>query len=529
MLEFLNTQPLLSLFLVITVGHFIGRLRVRSFCLDSSAILFVGLIAGHLGIELPAMFRTLGLLLFIYAIGMMAGPSFFRFLKRRGWRLNLIALAIVSTGAIVAFAGRFLLGIDADMAIGLFAGALTSTPGLASAQEATGSALTSIGYSVAYPFGVIGVILFIRLLPAMMRITAAKEKGSPADQEQPEDMTSWMVEIINPAVIGKSLQELRFREKTGCVVSRIMSQDTVTVPTGATVFHGGDVVNLVGREPDLEHAIVLLGRRTNKTIPQQGMEICRFVVTNTDILGKTLAGLGVSSYGVNITRVRRSGMDLPAGPKQHLEWGDRVTVVGSKGVMPLLKDLFGDDIKKGDQQSVYAIILGIALGILIGLIPITIAHFFSFKLGMTGGILITALILSNRGKSGPIVWRVPGPTLTFIRELGLVLFLAVVGCSAGKTFVDTIASRGVMVFAWGAVVTVLPMFVGLVMARPWRMDRSQLAGALTGGMTSTPGLAAASASGDAQVLYTYSSVYPVAMLAVMAWAKCMVWLFTLWS
>lgn len=513
---------MLSLYLIITIGHFIGKIKLRGFALESSAILFVALICGHYGITLPGEFRVMGLLFFIYAIGIQAGPKFLTFFKKEGLHFNILAIIIVSTGAIITAIGVIFLKIKKEIAIGLFAGALTSTPGLASAQEATSSELTSIGYGLAYPFGVIGVILFVKLLPAMLRTDLSHVEELEKEEESRIRILDIHIEVTNESVIGLNLGRVRLLETTGCVISRLQRNDKVIVPRADTELQKGDLLRIVGDPDTLEQAVMLLGKKSHRKIPQRTIDSQRFVITNDKLIGKTLRELEISNkYEANVTRIRRAGIDIPAEPRQKIEWGDRIVVVGEKKIMDELKEYFGDDIKKTEEGNIYSIIFGIVVGFLFGLIPFSIERIISLKFGITGGVLLSGLLLSSRGNIGPLIFRPPTNIINFLREIGLVLFLSVVGCGAGSTLVKVITERGLILFFWGALITIGPMFTVLLVNKYYfKINILQLSGTLTGGMTSTPGLAVASSMTESSLpMVTYAAVYPVAMIMMMIWCK----------
>jgi len=527
MIEFLNSQPLLALLVIISLGYFIGRVKIKGFSLESSAILFVALAAGHLGLKVPDIFKSLGLALFIYSIGLQAGPKIPILFKKEGMNLNLLAFLVVTTGALLTALGILLFKFNRDISIGIFAGALTSTPGLASAYEATQSGATSIGYGIAYPLGVIGVILFIKLLPLLLKINipeAEKKEQEALDQEQPQ-VINQLIEVSNPNVFGKSIKALKFRALSDCVISRLARGDLVEVPDGDTILQKGDIVRVVGKEEHIDGAVLLLGQATDIKIPTGDLDLERFVVTNRELVGKKIRDLKVRMrYEANITRVGRFGVELPATPDLELHWGDRVSVVSENRFMNDLKSYFGDDIKKVNEGNVFSIILGIMLGILIGLVPVSIGNIFSIKLGFTGGILLAGLILSNRSNLGPIVWRVPYNIINFIREWGLIFFLAAVGTRAGENFFGVIRESGLLIVLWAAVITVVPMFIVVFLSlKKYRLHLFQLFGLIPGSMTSTPGFAVATSITDSPTpAAIYAAVYPVAMISMIIWAKILV-------
>lgn len=525
MIVSLNQQPLLAMLLIISAGYFIGRITIKGFSLDSSAILFVALFAGHTGIVLPGMFRTFGLALFIYAIGLQAGPSLSRLFRKDGMRMNFLALVIVASGALTAFLSAKITGISPEIAGGIFTGALTSTPGLAAAQEATSSPMTSIGYGVAYPFGVILVILFIKLLPRLLRIDPIREAEDEAHSQAGDPLQTRQIEVTNPSLNGKTLAGIDFQAVTGAIISRMLRNGQVAIPHGQTTLQLGDVVRLVGTAKALDTAELLLGRTTAVEIPAGDIEMNRFIVTNRKIVARRIADINLAArYNATVTRIHRNGIDLPGSAGQKIEWGDRLTVVGEKTIMPSLKELFGNDIKQVHAGDIYSIILGIAFGILLGMIPISIGKVIHFKMGISGGILLSGLLLGNRSKTGFILWRAPAAIINFVRETGLVLFLSVVGCESGKTIFEVLSRQGFSLIAVTVLVALVPMALTTFIARRFlRMKLLTLSGLLTGGMTSTPGLAVATSLADSSSpMIVYASVYPIAMIGMIILVRLLI-------
>lgn len=520
---FFNQNQIFALFTIISVGFLIGRIKIKNFSLDSSAILFVALYAGHLGVKVPYPFKTLGLLFFVYSIGLQAGPKFFSFFGKNGRSLNFLAFFIVSIGALTAILLSYLFHLKGDTVAGLFAGALTSTPGLAAAEEATGSKLTSIAYGISYPFGVIGVIIFLKIAGAISH-TEKEDKA----EKQKEEFPIFQHNIVkNPAIFGKSLRELRFRTITNCVISRIMRGNSVFIPKPETKLEENDILRVVGKKEDLKNADYLLGGKTDKTIPSTNIGVKKFVITNREIVGKTVGEIALNSYfHATLTRINRGGIEFPAMLNHKLEWGDRVTVAGEKDSWDSLKKLFGDDLKALEEGSIYSVILGMVIGIMAGMIPFSLGNIFSIKMGITGGVLLSGLILSNIGKTGPIIWRAPSPIVNFVRELGLVLFLAEVGTQAGENFASVIQSNGTTLLIAGSIITITPMIATYLINKIFfKLNFLKLSGVITGGMTSTPGLATVSSSFTSDLpVITYAAVYPVAMISVMLWAKIIAFL-----
>ncbi len=525
MLEYLQTHSVVLLFLIVVLGFLLGRIRVFSFSLETSGILFVAMIFGNFGFRLPNEFQTLGLILFIYAIGLQAGPSIFNISRKQGFQLNLIVFVLISFSAVLTLFLSKWWDVDIVMAIGIFTGALTSTPGLAAAQEATKSPLTSAGYGLSYSFGVIGVILFIKLMPLLFRVKTSDEEAQIEKDEkrQHKPIKRMEVEITNQALDGKTLGELQFFQTTGTVISRILQSGEVVIPGPETVLHVGDVVRIVGEEKQLKAIVPFLGKESTQPMPDvRCFESRKFILTNREVVGKSIAELNLRQrYNANITRVRRGGLEFTAEPHLKLQWGDRVRVVGEADQMEQIRKLFGDEMKKIEYGDVFAITMGILVGILIGLVPFSIGRIFSFNLGLTGGVLFAGLVLSNRGKLGPVIWQVPGPIITFMRDIGLTFFLAVVGTKAGSQVVQVVQTQGAKLIVMGAIITIVPMVVAALWARyRYKMRVLDLMGVISGGMTSSPGLAAATGMTESQrPIVLYATVYPFAMILMIVWAK----------
>lgn len=525
MIPLLNQEPLLALLAIISVGYLVGRISVKGFSLDSSAILFVALLAGHLGIALPGLFKTFGLALFIYAIGLQAGPSFFHMFRKDGLIMNSMALVIVGSGALTAFLAAKLTGLDLALASGIFTGALTSTPGLAAAQELSSSAMPSIGYGVAYPFGVVLVILFMKLLPRLLKIDPGLEASAEAQAQARDPLQVSQIEVTNPALTGKSLAQIGFHTVTGTIISRLLHAGSVSIPRGQTILQTGDIVRVVGTPKALDTAEMLLGKRSSLEIPGGDIELNHFIVTNKRLVGQRIADINLASrYSANITRIHRNDIELPGQAHQKIEWGDRLTVVGEKEIMPLLKEFFGDDIKQAHAGDVYSIILGIAFGILLGMIPVSIGKVINFKMGISGGILLSGLILGNRCKTGFILWRAPAAIINLVREMGLVVFLAVVGCESGQTLFEVLGRQGISLISVTVLTALMPLLLTtFICHRFLKMKLLQLAGLLAGGMTSTPGFGVATSFSDSPTpMMIYASIYPIAMIGKIVLARILV-------
>lgn len=506
-----------ALFVIIALGYLAGRIKIKGLSLDVSAIIFVALIFGHYGVIIPRDFQNLGLVLFIFTIGVQAGPGFFESFRKDGRKLALFATLLILSASLLSLVAVAGFDIDKNIAIGLLTGALTSTPGLAAAIDYTNSPLASIGYGVAYPFGVIGVIVFVRLMPNLFRKKvkdAELEYNAEVYKDFPEiEKKNFRVE--NLSVIGKSIGELKIRQMTQAVISRVMRNETAFTPTPSTVLNKGDIIKAVGTPESLESVRLLIGSVTDIEIPlDPQFDVRTVLVTNKQVINKTLGQINLLiTYGATVTRIRRAGIDISPTPNSKLQMGDKLIVATSKANMTIVANIFGDDSKRLSDTDLLPVAIGIIIGVLVGLIHISFAN-IDFSLGLTGGVLLVALVLSRIGRTGPLIWTMSSAANNLLRQFGLILFLAAVGTSAGAELADTFQKYGIELFAWGAVITILPMIIALYAGKYlFKMNLLSLFGAITGGMTSTPGLAAADSMTDTNAhSIAYATVYPVAMV-----------------
>ena len=481
-------------------------------------VIFIALLFGHFGVIIPKELGNFGLVLFIFTIGIQAGPGFFDSFRSKGKTLIIITMLIICSASLTAVGLKYLFDIDTPSVVGLIAGALTSTPGLAVAIDSTNSPLASISYGIAYPFGVIGVILFVKLLPRIMRIDLDKEARRLEKERRGQfpELTTCIYRVTNPAVFNRSLMQINARTMTGAVISRHKHDDVISIPTAQTVLHEDDYIQAVGSEEALNQLSVLVGEREEGELPLvDTQEIESLLLTKKDMINKQLGDLNLmKNFGCTITRVRRSGIDLSPSPDLTLKFGDKLMVVGEKEGLKGLARLLGNNAKKLSDTDFFPIAMGIVLGVLFGKLNITFPGGLSFSPGLTGGILIVALFLSAIGKTGPILWSMSGPANQLLRQLGLLLFLAEVGTSAGTNLVATFQESGWLLFGVGAAITLVPMLVAVfVGVFVFKISILDLLGTITGGMTSTPGLAAADSMTDSNIpSVAYATVYPIAMV-----------------
>lgn len=512
------------LFAVIALGYLIGQIKIYGFSLDVSAVMFVAMIFGNYGFSTPPLIQTIGLLFFIYTVGIQAGPGFFDSFRANGQKYIMLALLIVVSGAILTWGFSWLFDYDKNLTIGIFTGALTSTPGLATVIQESSSPLASIGYTISYPFGVIGVILFIRLSPWLLRINLKKENEDlkqRMNEEYPEIHRRHYI-VQNEGVIGKSLRELNIRSITGAVISRVMHNENATTADPETVLHKGDLIRAVGTEDALTRIENVIGPKTSKKIKlDKEFDVRPILVTNKMVHNKSLGELNLfTDFHANVTRVRRSGIDITPNPAFRLKLGDKIIVAARKQDMLEIVKLFGNNDQKLSDTDIMPIALGVLAGILLGQLTIMFGD-YQFSLGLTGGVLVVALLLGRTGRTGPIIWTLSAPANQLLRQLGLALFLAAVGAGAGKNIMGVAQQYGIQLVLVGAIITIVPMILTIIVARMiYKTNIFELLGAIAGGMTSTPGLAAADAMTENNVpAIAYATIYPIAMVFVIIAVK----------
>ncbi|MFT4902136.1 MAG: putative transport protein [Lentimonas sp.] len=531
--QLLLVQPLIALFAIIASGLLLGNLTIKGINLGSSGVLFTALLAGHLGYVIPSGVGTLGLVLFVYCVGIGAGGRFFASVAREGSTLAKLALIIVASGGCITWAGAQLLDLPADLAIGIFAGALTSTPALAAATEglAGHSSGVSIGYGIAYPFGVIGVVLFVQLLPRLLKhdleaIAATHE----ADDASEDRVVTVLVELTNQNLIGKKIADAGITNFNACQVSRIMKADQLVPLSYDDVFSQGQLLLLVGRSKETAIAIDYLGKRSDRHLLKDvENERQQLLVTNRKIAGKTLRSLApLKDHGVVITRITRLGVTFVPNASTIIEQNDQLTAVGRTESLKGFALAVGHRSNAIDATDLLSLSAGLTLGIIVGLIPIGLPGSSPITLGLAGGPLLVALLLGHFGRVGRIVGHIPRPTRLLLQELGLVFFLANAGVRGGVSMVATLQEYGPMLFGLGVLVSSVPLMLAWPIARKlFKLDPLQSLGGICGGMTSTPALGAITAKTDSQVpVISYVSAYPVALIVMILLAKVLIGLLT---
>jgi len=519
-------NPYVAFFLIVALGLLLGKIKIKGISLDVSAIIFVALVFGHYGIKMPDIFQKIGLIFFIYSVGIQAGPGFFDSFKKDGLNLIGITAIVVISGAITTVGLAWAFDINFKLAAGLFTGALTSTPGLAAAIESTQSPLASIGYGISYPLGVLGVILFVKIAPKLFGISIEKEEKQYEEhmKEDYPDLYNKNFIVENQNIFEKTLGTLKIRTMTGCNISRVLNNNNAFTPTSDTVFHQGDVIKVVGTTSGLEKVRLLIGKETNIKIPLGTKYAIRTVlVTNEKVVRKSLAELGIfEQYDATVTSIRRSGIDIIPNASSRLRFGDKLTIACNEQQLGQVIDLLGDSKKKLSDLDFLPVSAGIIIGILISTINIPLFG-LNMKLGLTGGVLIAAILLSKIGKTGNIIWNVSGTSNQLLRKLGLIFFLTSVGTNAGEHLVETISQGGLLYLLTGAAITIIPMFLAIVIGRyVFKINFLVLIGALTGAMTSTPALSAVEPLTECNApKISYATVYPFALVLIILCSQLM--------
>ena len=508
----------ITLFIIIALGFIIGRIKIRGISLDVSAVIFVALLFGHYGYTVPKDIQYIGLLLFIFTVGIQAGPGFFHAFKSKGIQLSIMAGTLVLSSAIITVVMAYIFHIDMKIATGLFTGALTSTPGLAVAIDATQSPLASIGYGVAYPFGVLGVILFVKILPNMLGINIKEEEERIKQVEQEDNpvITNRNFVVENENITRKTLSVLNIRSMTGANISRIQHDGNTYTPNSDSVLSLGDIIKAVGSEESLEKIKVLVGHETKEEIPLgTNYEVLSVLVTNRKVVNKTIKEMNLfSAYNATITRIKRSGIDIIPSSRTHIQMGDKLMIACHKQNINDVIRLLGNDDKRLSDTDFLPIALGIFIGYLVGKIQISFSDQISIQLGLTGGVLITAILLARLGKTGPIIWTMTGAANNLLRLIGLLFFLSAVGTNAGSVLVETYRQYGFKLFGIGAAITIFPMLTAVLLSKLlFKMNIFTLLGTITGSMTSTPGLATVDTMSKTNAPHVaYATVYPIALV-----------------
>ncbi|MCI4668230.1 MAG: hypothetical protein MRZ79_08840 [Bacteroidia bacterium] len=543
MIEILGSNPLLLLFVVAALGYGIGNLKIRGSSLGVAAVLFVGLFFGSLdsSLQIPNIVFLLGLAIFVYTIGLSSGPGFMTGFKGSGNKNLGFILFMIATSGLIAVGMYYVFGFSAATVSGIYSGASTNTPALAGLldsiqkslspqeqEEMTKSAV--VGYSITYPMGVLGSMIAIVVLQRLLKIDFKKEAQElrhqyPIDSE----IVNVTLEITNPEIEQKNIRDLLNEHKWTLAFGRMKSGDDINITHLDSFFKVGDLVAIAGRQNDVEDMIKLYGKRSEIELTRlaSNIEHHRVFISNPDVAGQSIANLNLQErFALAITRVRRGDIDLLARGDTVLELGDRIRFVAKTKDVPALVKLFGDSYQALGHINLVSFGLGMALGLLLGMITFTLPGGISFQLGFAGGPLIVALVLGALRRTGPIVWTLPYSANLTLRQFGLILLLAAVGIRSGHTFVDTLQQgNAAWIFLAGTAISLgtgfITLFVGYkVFKLPFSI--------LTGMVANQPAILdfALNRSGNLLPNYGYTLMFPIALISKIVIAQLLFTIFT---
>ena len=539
--------------LVAVVGLFIGNVKFRGVGLGIGGVLFGGIIVGHfvsqagmtLSSDMLNVIQEFGLILFVYTIGIQVGPGFFASLRVSGLRLNLFAVLIVIIVGLVTAILHKLFDIPLPVVLGIFSGAVTNTPALGAGQQilrdlGTPMAMVDqmgMSYAMAYPFGICGILFTMWMLRVIFRVNVETE----AQQHESTRTNGGAlirtinIRVYNPNLHNLSIKDVPILNGDKVICSRLKREETLKVPSPETVIQLGDLLHLVGQPADLHNAQLVIGQEVDTSLSTKGtdLRVERVVVTNENVLGKRIRDLHFKErYDVVISRLNRAGVELVASSDISLQFGDILNLVGRPSAIDAVANVLGNAQQKLQQVQMLPVFIGIGLGVLLGSIPVFVPGFpAALKLGLAGGPLIMALILGRIGSIGKLYWFMPPSANLALRELGIVLFLSVVGLNSGGDFIHTLVDgEGLSWIGYGALITAVPLItVGILARMLAKMNYLTMCGMLAGSMTDPPALAFANnlhpTSGAAAL--SYATVYPLVMflriitpqlLAVLFWS-----------
>ena len=543
-------HSILLLSFVIAAGIQLGKIKVFGVSLGITLVLFVGIILGHFGFTINHnvihFFKEFGLILFVYSVGMQVGPGFFSSFKQGGITLNMLACGIVFLGVLTAVILHYATGIPMPTMVGILSGAVTNTPGLGAAQQAfsdmhgVSDNTIALGYAVAYPLGVIGIILSIILIKYIFRVSFDKENEQLNSEDSSHTNEAKPISLIvkNPAIFNKTVAELsNLLEHRDFVISRVWrdSNKQIEIASANTVLQENDKVFVITTETDAETIKTFIGEEIDMERKQWIRMESQFInrrilITKPELNGKRLGQVNLRKlYGINITRINRAGVDLVAKPGLTLQVGDRVNVVGTETAVSNVEKVLGNSMKRLNEPNLITIFVGIALGIVLGSIPISFPGIPQpVKLGLAGGPLVVAILISRFGYHYKLITYTTQSANLMLREIGITLFLACVGISAGDGFVDTIVNNGG--FAWigyGFIITFVPlMIIGCIGRYFCKVNYFTLMGLIAGSTTDPPALAYSNATaGNDAPSVGYATVYPLTMFLRVLTAQLLILFF----
>ena len=539
--------------LVIASGLWLAKFKIKGISIGTTWILFVGILVSHFGFrpdaDVTSFMKDFGLILFVFSIGMQVGPGFFSSFKKGGVKLNLLAVAVILLAALTAVLISVISGEDLKTMVGVMSGAVTNTPGLGAAQQTLSDVMMAEGadrataaaessklasaYAVAYPIGVIGVLFLLIIFKAVFKVDLEKEQAElDAESSESTDTARRMhCEVANPAVFGRTLSHVLAGENISIVVSRMLRDGVVSIPTGDTVLQKGDKLLIVTSQKDVDRIRIIFGDEIPMHYEdwlnmQSELFTQKMVVTRSEVTGKRIKDLKLrEKYGVSVSRVVRAGLDLVARPDLILQVGDSLKLVGPKSSMGDVAKIIGNKPSSLTHPNLVPIFAGIALGIILGSVPIRFPDIPQpIKLGMAAGPLIVAILLSHFGPKWKITTYTTFSANMMLREIGISFFLAAVGFGAGETFVSSLMAGGFWWILYGALITLIPLIiVGVVGRLVFKLNFYQICGLISGSTTNPPVLAfAQGAYGTDYTSLNYATVYPLSMFLRVLVAQLMV-------
>ena len=548
-LEPTMVQAVIIISLVSALGLYLGRIKIFGISLGITFVFFAGILAGHLGIvvnkDMLYFAQSFGLILFVYALGLQVGPGFFSSLKKGGVAMNMMGLGVILLGLVMTVGLHWTTGISLSNMVGLLCGAVTNTPALGAAQQALlqidptntkGVTDMALACAVAYPLGVVGVILAIIILKALF--TDKKQK----DQKEQRDMTTYVAEfhVSNPAIYEKSIKDVMKLTDKHFVISRVWRNGKVSIPTSDTLLHEHDHLLIISVKSDVENIKVLFGEQENvdwnkadidwNAIDSQLISR-RIAVTRNRVNGVKLGSLRLRNlYGINITRVNRAGIDLLASPDLRLQIGDRLTIVGEANSVNTVGKILGDEIKRLNNPNLLAVFIGISLGMLLGALPITLPGMSTpVKLGIAGGPIIVGILMGAFGPRFHLTTYTTMSANLMLRQLGIIIYLAGLGIDSGAHFFETVfRTEGLLWIGLGFLLTIVPvLIVGFIASQFFKLDYAHNVGMLCGSMANPMALNYANTTVDGdEPSVSYATVYPLSMFIRVISAQLVLMLFT---
>lgn len=548
-LEPTMVQAIIIISLVSALGLYLGRIKIFGISLGITFVFFAGIFAGHLGIvvnkDMLYFAQSFGLILFVYALGLQVGPGFFSSLKKGGVAMNMMGLGVILLGLIMTVSLHWVTGVSLSNMVGLLCGAVTNTPALGAAQQALlqidpantkGVTDMALACAVAYPLGVVGVILAIIILRALF--ADKKQK----DLKEQRDTTTYVAEfhVSNPAIYEKSIKDVMKLTDKHFVISRVWRNGKVSIPTSDTLLHEHDHLLIISVKSDVENIKVLFGEQENvdwnkadidwNAIDSQLISR-RIAVTRNRVNGVKLGSLRLRNlYGINITRVNRAGIDLLASPDLRLQIGDRLTIVGEANSVNTVGKILGDEIKRLNNPNLLAVFIGISLGMLLGALPITLPGMSTpVKLGIAGGPIIVGILMGAFGPRFHLTTYTTMSANLMLRQLGIIIYLAGLGIDSGVHFFETVfRAEGLLWIGLGFLLTIVPvLIVGFIASQFFKLDYAHNVGMLCGSMANPMALSYANTTVDGdEPSVSYATVYPLSMFIRVISAQLVLMLFT---